>query len=86
VNFESFLFLYSEIPESSIFFLSFWRFHMGGNIVGGIIFKFGGFLICFDGVQGSSTLFLRILGAFIKTFSELELVVPFIPTHGNFLS
>jgi hypothetical protein len=33
---------------------------MGGNIVGGIVLKFGGFKICFDGVQGSSTLFLGI--------------------------
>jgi hypothetical protein len=57
VNFESFLFLYFEIPNSSFFFLSFWRFHMGGNNVEGIVLKFGGFQICFDGVQRSSTLF-----------------------------
>jgi hypothetical protein len=31
---------------------------MGGNNFGGIVLKFGGFLICFDGVQGFSTLFL----------------------------
>jgi hypothetical protein len=58
----------------------------GGNNVGDIVLKFGGFKICFDGVQGSSTFFLRILGVFSKTFSELELVVPFVPTHGNILS
>jgi hypothetical protein len=29
VNFESFLFSYFENLKSSIFFLSFWRFHMG---------------------------------------------------------
>jgi hypothetical protein len=34
VNFESFLFSYIEILKSSIFFLSFWRFHMGGNNLG----------------------------------------------------
>jgi len=59
---------------------------MGGNNVGGIVLKFGGLKICFDGVQGSSTFFLGILGVFPNLFSELELVVPFIPTHGNFLS
>jgi len=64
VNFESFLFSYFEILKSSIFVFSFWRFYMGGNNVGGIVLKLGGFQICFDGVQGSSTLFLRILGVF----------------------
>jgi hypothetical protein len=47
---------------------------MRGNNVGGIDLKFGGFLICFDGVEGSSTLFLGILRVFPKTISELELV------------
>jgi hypothetical protein len=37
---------------------------MRGNNVGGIVLKFGGFKISFDGVQGSSTLFLGILGVF----------------------
>jgi hypothetical protein len=54
---------------------------MGGNNVGGIVLKSGGFQICFDGVQGFSTLFLVILGVFPKTFSELELVVPFCLHH-----
>jgi hypothetical protein len=40
VNFESFLFSYFEILESSIFFLSFLKFHIGGNNVGGIALKF----------------------------------------------
>jgi hypothetical protein len=40
----------------------------------------------FDGVQRSSTLFLGILKVFPKTFNELELVVPFVQTHGNILS
>jgi hypothetical protein len=39
-EFWSFLFLYFEILESSIFFLSFWMFHMQGNNVGGIVLKF----------------------------------------------
>jgi hypothetical protein len=43
VNFESFLFSYFENLKCSIFFLSFWRFHMGGNNVGGIVLKFEGF-------------------------------------------
>jgi len=86
VNFESFLFSYFEIPESSIFFLSFWKFQMGGNNVGVLFKKFGGFKICFDKVQVSSTLFLGILGVFPKTFSEVKLLVPFVPTHGNILS
>ncbi len=64
VNFEIFLFLYFENSKSSIFFLSFWRFHMGEDNVGGIVLKFGGFQICFDGVQGSLTLFLKFLGIF----------------------
>ncbi len=58
-----FLFWYFEIPKSSICFLSFWKFHMGGNNVGGI-FLIWGFSNCFDGVQGSSTLLSRILGFF----------------------
>jgi hypothetical protein len=44
VNFESFLFSYFEILKSSIFLLSFWRFHMGGNNVGVIVLKFGVFI------------------------------------------
>jgi len=36
--------------------------------VEGIVLKFGGFKICFDGVQGSSTLFLQILGIFPISF------------------
>ncbi len=59
---------------------------MGGNNVGGIVLKIRGLKICFDGVQGSSTFFLGILGVFPNLFSELELVIPFVPTHGNFLS
>jgi hypothetical protein len=59
---------------------------MGGNNVGGIVLKFGGFHICFHGVEGSSTLFLGILKLFPKTFNELDLVVPFVSTHGNILS
>jgi hypothetical protein len=86
VNFESFLFSYFEILGSSIFFLSFWRFHMGGNNVGGIVLKFGGFQIYFDIIQRSWTLFLGILRVFPKKISELELVIPFVPTHGNILS
>jgi hypothetical protein len=41
VNFESFLFSYFKILESLILFLSFWRFHMGGNNVGGIVLNLG---------------------------------------------
>ncbi len=59
---------------------------MKENNVGGIVLKFWGFQICFDGVQGTSTLFLRIWGVFPKKIIELELVVPFVPTHGNILS
>jgi len=81
VNFKSFLFLYFEIPKSSIFVLSFWRFHMGRNNVGDIDLKFGGFQICFNGIQGSSTLFLGIVGVFPKKISRLELVVPFCLHH-----
>jgi hypothetical protein len=86
VNFEIFLFLYFETPKFSIFFLSFWRFHMGEKNVGVIVLKFGSFEICFDGIQGSSTLCLGILGVFLKTFNELELVVPLVFTHGNILN
>jgi hypothetical protein len=53
---------------------------MGENNVGGIVLKFGGFHICFDGIQRSSTLFLRILRVFPIFFSELELV-PFCLHH-----
>jgi hypothetical protein len=53
----------------------------GGNNVRGIVLKFGGLQICFDGVQGSSTLLLRILGVFSKKLSEFELVVPFCLHH-----
>jgi hypothetical protein len=51
-----------------------------------IVLKSWGFKICFDGVQGFSTLFLGILGFFPKAFNELELVFPFVLTHGNILS
>jgi hypothetical protein len=44
---------------------------MKGNNVGGVVLEFGGFQICFDGVQGSSTLFLGILRVFPKTINEL---------------
>jgi hypothetical protein len=54
---------------------------MGGNNLGGIVLKFGGFQICFDGIQGSSTLFLGMLGVFPFCFSEIELVVPFCLHH-----
>jgi hypothetical protein len=47
----------------------------------GHFFKIWGFKFCFDGVQGSSTLHLGILEVFPKTFSELELVVPFCLHH-----
>jgi hypothetical protein len=33
VKFGGVLFWYFEVLEFSIFFLSFWRFHMGGNNV-----------------------------------------------------
>jgi len=59
---------------------------MGGNNVGGIVLKFKGLKNYFDGVQASSTLFLGILRVFPNFFSELELVVPFLPTHGNILN
>jgi hypothetical protein len=39
---------------------SFWRFPMRGNNDGIIVLKFGGFQVCFNGVQGSLTLLLRI--------------------------
>jgi hypothetical protein len=61
-------------------YLLFCKFHIGGNNVGGIVLKFGGFQMCFDGVQGSSTLFLGILGVFPICFSEFELV-PFCLHH-----
>jgi hypothetical protein len=54
-------------------------------MLGVLFLKFGGLKICFDGVQGSS-LFLGILRVFQKKISELELVVLFVPTHGNILS
>jgi hypothetical protein len=57
----------------------------GGNNVGGIVLKFGGFQKKIEGVQGYSTLFLRILRVFPNFFSELELAIPFVPTHGNIL-
>jgi hypothetical protein len=59
---------------------------MRGNNVGGIKKTFGGFQICFDEVQASSTLFLGILRVILKTFSEFELVISFVPTHGNILT
>jgi hypothetical protein len=33
---------------------------MGGNNVGVIVLKFGGFKFCLDGIQGSLALFLKI--------------------------
>jgi len=86
VNFEKKLFLYFETPKISIFFLTFWRFHMGEKNVGVIVLKFGGFQICFDGVQGTSILCLGILGVFLIFFNVLELVILFVLTHGNILS
>jgi hypothetical protein len=47
---------------------------MGANNVGGIVLKFGGFKFCFDGVQGSSTLFLGILGVSQKNLVNLNLL------------
>jgi len=47
VNFESFLFSYFEILKSSIFLLSFWRFHMGENNVRGFFLKIWGFSYLF---------------------------------------
>jgi hypothetical protein len=41
-------------------------FTWGENNVGGIVLKFGGLKICFHRVQGSSSLFLGILGVFPK--------------------
>ncbi len=60
MDFEIFLVLYFETLKSSIFFLSFWGFLMGGKNVGAIVLKFGGFKFCFDGIQGSSAFFLKI--------------------------
>jgi hypothetical protein len=64
-----------------MFFLSIWRFPTRGNNVGIIVLKFGGFQLCFNGVQGSLTLRLGILGVpnFLK--SELELVFPLCLHH-----
>jgi len=39
---------------------------MGGNNVRGFVLKFGGFQICLDGVQASSTLLVGILGVSSK--------------------
>jgi hypothetical protein len=47
---------------------------MRENNVGGIVLKVGGFHICFDGVQESSTLFLGILGVFPKKLVNLNLL------------
>jgi hypothetical protein len=54
---------------------------MWGNNARAIVFKFGGFQICFDGVQGSSTLFIGILWFFPMFFSELKLDVSFCLHH-----
>jgi hypothetical protein len=35
---------------------------MVGNNVAGVVLKFGGFLICFDGFQGFSSLFMNFKG------------------------
>jgi len=43
-------------------------------MLGVCCFKIGGFQMCYDGVQGSSTLFLGILRVFPICFSEFELV------------
>jgi hypothetical protein len=51
---------------------------MGGNNVGGIVLKFGGFQMCFDEVQGSSTLFLGILGVFPNFLVNLNLLSHFV--------
>jgi len=54
---------------------------MRGNNVGIIVLKFGGFQLCFNGVQGFLTLLLRILRVpnFFK--SEVELVFPLCLHH-----
>jgi hypothetical protein len=39
-----------------------------------IFFKFGGFLLCFDETQGSSTLFLGILGVSQSFLVNLNLL------------
>ncbi len=59
-------------------YLLFCKFHMGGNNVGGIVLKFGGFQMCFDEVQGSSTLFLGILGVFPIFLVNLNLLSHFV--------
>jgi hypothetical protein len=66
MNFEGFLYSYFEILKSSIFPLVILKVSHGGNNDRGIVLKFRGFKICFDGVQESSTLLLRILGVFSK--------------------
>jgi hypothetical protein len=50
---------------------------MGGNNGGGIVLKFGSFQICFDGIQGSSTLFIGILQVFPKNLVNLNLLAHF---------
>jgi hypothetical protein len=81
VNFEGFLFSYFEISKSSTFPLVILKVSHEGNNVRGIVLKFGGFQICFGGIQGSSTLLLRILGVSSKKLSEFELFVPFCLHH-----
>jgi len=56
---------------------------MRGNNVGIIVLQFGGFQLCFNGVQGSLTLLLGILGLFKFLKSEFELVFPLCLHHLN---
>jgi len=66
MNFEGLLYSYFENLKFSIFPLVILKVSHGGNNDRGIVLKFRGFKICFDGVQESSTLLLKILRVFSK--------------------
>jgi hypothetical protein len=50
----------------------------GGNNVGGIVLKIGGFQICFDEVQGSLILFKIFKGFFQIFLVNLNLLSHFV--------
>ncbi len=74
VNFDFFLFFYFEFQNLQFSSCHFGSFTFGGNNIGGINLKFGGYYFFFDGVQGSSTLFLKVLRVFQNNLVHLNLL------------
>ncbi len=86
VNFESFLFLYFEILKFLNFLLVILEVSHGGKLCWVYYLKIWGFS---KKHLWSSKIFhfvLRNFKSFLKTFNELEVVVPFVPTHDNILN